>query len=238
MKRLHYIQHVPFETPGSIVDWANTSGVSLSSTRTFENEPMPDPDTFDILVVMGGPMGVHDDAKYGWLKAEKNLIESTVEADKPVLGICLGAQLLADVLGARVFQNSHKEIGWYSVTTTAENGSVHATGTLPREFTAFHWHGDMFDIPDGAKRIAASEACMNQGFAYHDRVIGLQFHLEVTGISLIAMAENGRHELIADKYVQTEGSVLRNREFISTNNKYMSRIMSNLAGDLCDDKAS
>lgn len=220
------------------MDWAKSNGVSLSSTRLYHDDPFPDTREFDLLVVMGGPMGVHDEAKYKWLKSEKDFIETAVKADKPVLGICLGAQLLADVLGSSVRKNTYNEIGWFPVTTTTENNSTDATRSLPREFTAFHWHGDMFEIPEEAKRIAVSEACENQGFAYHDRVIGLQFHLEVTENSLLEMVRNGRPELIEDKYVQTEQTVLANREHISTNNEYMSQIMTNLTRDLCDDTLS
>ena len=131
MKRLHYIQHVPFETPGSIIDWARTSGVALSSSHMYKDESFPDTGAFDLLVVMGGSMGVQDGAKYKWLKAEKDFIETALKADKPVLGICLGAQLLADVLGAGVRKNRDKEIGWFPVTTTTENASITATQFLP-----------------------------------------------------------------------------------------------------------
>ncbi len=238
MKRLHYIQHVPFETPGSILDWATTAGVTLTSTRMFKDEPLPRLESLDCIVVMGGPMGVNDITRFKWLKAEKNFIETAVKIGKPVLGICLGAQLLADVLGAGVRKNRYKEIGWFPLTTTKENESIAATQFLPKRFTAFHWHGDTFDIPEGARRIAISEACENQGFVYHDRVIALQFHLEVTEPSLIEMVNNGRNELITDRYVQGQLAILENREHIRTNNEFMSRIMTNLTRNLCGDPSS
>lgn len=238
IKRLHYIQHVPFETPGSIIGWANANSVSLSATHVYHDELFPDPDEFDLLVIMGGPMGIHDEAKYGWLKPEKDFINAAIEANKPVVGICLGAQLVANVLGASVRKNKYKEIGWYPVNVTMENGSIDVTRSLPRDFTAFHWHGDTFDLPTGAVRIASSEACRNQGFVYRHHVIGLQFHLEVTENALIEMVKNGRHELNVDQFVQPPQSIIDNREHISTNNEYMSRIMTNLAKDLCDNRSS
>lgn len=230
--RLHYIQHVPFETPGSILDWATTNGLPLSSTLVYEGKHFPAMDTFDMLVVMGGPMGADDEQEYDWLADEKSFIRDTIRGGKAVIGICLGAQLVASVLGSRISKNRNKEIGWYPVRTTRENTLVPATACLPREFTAFHWHGDTFDLPPDAVRIAASDGCDNQGFLLGDRILGLQFHLEVTERSLEAMVENGRHELVKEKFVQDESEILSGKEFIRTNNRLMSRLLTNIAGTL------
>lgn len=229
MKRLHYIQHAPFETPGSILEWSTAAGVTLSSTRLFNGESLPNPDSFDCLIVMGGPMGVHDGAKYRWLKAETSFIEASIKAGKIVVGICLGAQLVADVLGAGVRQNEQKEIGWFPITTTTENRSIPSTGFLPERLTVFHWHGDTFDIPSSSVRIAGSEGCANQGFVYGDRVVGLQFHLEVTPDTLAEMVKNGRHELVPGKYVQDERTIMEDNIHIGQNNKYIFRLLTNLS---------
>lgn len=232
MTRLHYIQHVPFETPGSILNWAAASGAQLSHTRLYDNEHLPNPDEFDLLVVMGGPMGVHDDGKYPWLSKEKAFIEKTLKARKGIMGICLGAQLMAYVLGSSVSKNRYKEIGWYPITTTLESKSVSATGFLPDCFNVLHWHGDTFDLPAGAVRIAVSEGCENQGFVYGDRVVGLQFHLEVTEQSLIEMVKNGKHELMKDKFVQDEEEIFKGKGYVRANNDYMSQILTNLVKSL------
>ncbi|HQT90529.1 MAG TPA: type 1 glutamine amidotransferase, partial [Candidatus Kryptobacter bacterium] len=209
-------------------EWARSKNVTLTSTKLFAKEKFPDPDEFDCLVVMGGPMGVHDEKEFPWMKEEKSFIENSIASQKRILGICLGAQLVADVLGSKVTRNAPKEIGWYPVATTPENSTLRSTGFLPDKFTAFHWHGDTFSLPPGAVRIAASERCENQGFVYGDRVIGLQFHLEVTGTSLAGLVESGRSELVADRFVQDERTILATREFIRPNNIRMARIMNNL----------
>ncbi len=228
MKKLHYIQHVPFESPGSIVDWAQKESVQISSTKLYKDELFPNTNAFDYLVVMGGPMGVNDEKTFPWLREEKIFIEKTIRTGKVVLGICLGAQLVAQVLGGDVTTNKYKEIGWYSIHTTRENKSLRATGFLPDNFTAFHWHGDTFALPAGAVKIAYSEGCENQGFVYDDKVIALQFHLEVTEELLGEMVKNGRSELVADRSVQDEAEILANREFMKSNNDHMSKILTNV----------
>ena len=187
---LHWLQHVPFEGLGTIEPWAETKGFELSCTRLFADEHLPDAGSFDGLVVMGGPMGTYDHGEHPWLIAEKEFIKAAIDAGKSVLGICLGAQLIADVLGARVYPGPQKEIGWFSIRRTEG-----APDIIPEKLTAFHWHGDTFEIPAGATRIASSTACINQGFVYNDRVIALQFHLETTSESMEALIEHCANEL-------------------------------------------
>ncbi len=185
--KLHYLQHVPFEGLGIIENWAVSNGFEISCTRLFADEKLPDIGSFDWLVVMGGPMGIYDHEAHPWLMAEKQLIKNTIDAGKTVLGICLGAQLIADVLGAKVYPGPQKEIGWFPL-----QGS---NPLLPETLTAFHWHGDTFEIPKGATHLASSAACKNQGFIYNGRVVGLQFHLETTPQSMEALIENCGDEL-------------------------------------------
>jgi GMP synthase-like glutamine amidotransferase len=141
-------------------------------------------------------MNISEEERYPWLAAEKRLLVDAIAAGERVLGICLGAQLLADVLGGSVTRNPEVEIGWFPVEPTAEAGVLPGFEHLPSHFTALHWHGDTFSIPAGAVRLAGSAACANQGFAWGDgRVIGLQFHLEETPESLALLVENAGHAL-------------------------------------------
>lgn len=175
---IHYLKHVPFEGLGSMENMFVKRGYSLSWTCMYEDQSLPSAHEIDALVVMGGPMGVGDDEEYPWLTLEKVLIESVIKREVPVLGICLGAQLIANVLGARVTKNVHEEIGWFPVKRT--KGLIDKrVENLPISFDALHWHGDTFDIPEGASNFLASEACANQGFAYGESTLALQFHLEM-----------------------------------------------------------
>ncbi|MDP1625470.1 MAG: type 1 glutamine amidotransferase [bacterium] len=204
--RAHYFQHVPFEGLGSIEPWLKSNGYELTTTRFFESADIPDPDAIDFLVVMGGPMSVNDEDKFQWLALEKKFVREVIDSGKPVLGICLGAQIIANAMGAKVFQNNVKEIGWFPINaTTGVNESVFS---FPPSETVFHWHGETFDLPSGAIRLAKSEGCENQAFQLGRRVIGLQFHLETTPTSAREIVSNCRDELVPAKYVQTEEEIL------------------------------
>ncbi len=132
-----------------------------------------------MLVVMGGPMGANDDARYRWMKGEKLFIELAIQKEKKVLGVCLGAQLIAHILGAKVYVNPQKEIGWFPIELNPPNVRHNPLNVLHQRTTVFHWHGDTFDLPKGAVHLARSRACENQAFAMGNNVIGLQFHLEM-----------------------------------------------------------
>lgn len=204
--RAHYFQHVPFEGLGSIESWFRRSGWRVSGTRFFEEWEPPPLEEFDLLVVMGGPMGVSDTREHPWLVEERHFIRGAVEAGKPVLGICLGAQLIAAALGAEVVPNPEKEIGWFPIRSTSAPGDDRFQ--FPGTFDAFHWHGDTFALPPGATRLAESDACRNQAFQVGDRVIGLQFHLETTPASARALVEHCGHELAGGRHVQSADEIL------------------------------
>ncbi len=205
MKRLHYIQHVPFETPGAILDWARSRGFEISHTRVFLDEPFPSASDFDFLVLMGGPMSVHDESQYPWLSEEKNFLKNILGEDEDrikILGICLGAQLLAETLGGEVYPNRYKEIGWFPIELT-QSGRAHPLfREWPRSFNVFHWHGETFSLPQGALHLAFSEACKNQAFLYEDRILALQFHLEVTPEIVSELLEKSASDLVPGPYVQ------------------------------------
>ena len=206
--RIHHLQHVPFEGLGSMESFFLKRGYQLSSTHFYLGNSLPAIAKFDWLIVMGGPMGVYDGIQFPWLKEEKTFIRESIEADKIVLGICLGAQLIAVALGAGVFKNQYREIGWFPIERKIHSDDSTLADIFPERPEVFHWHGDTFEIPKGAKLLASSKACRNQGFIFNDRVIGLQFHLETTPDSAAALIQNGRAELDGSQYVQSKAEML------------------------------
>jgi GMP synthase (glutamine-hydrolysing) len=196
---IHWLQHVPFEGLGCIEPWLNENARDISCTRLWAGDGFPDIGKTDGLIVMGGPMGIYDYEEYPWLAEEKAFIRQIINQNKPVLGICLGAQLIADVLGSNVWKNEHKEIGFFPVTGNPE----HEISNVWKTETVFHWHGDTFGIPEGAVRLASSEATENQAFVYKDHVLALQFHLETTAESLLALYENAQDEITDGPFIQT-----------------------------------
>ncbi|HSQ41893.1 MAG TPA: type 1 glutamine amidotransferase [Fibrobacteraceae bacterium] len=181
--RIHILQHVPFEGPAAIADWAQYRGHSLTTTRLFSpRDQLPPPNSMDMLVIMGGPMGVHDSTTYPWLTKEMDFVGRILTQGTKILGICLGAQILAYVLGAQVTRNSEREIGWFPIRTPSDIPKSFSQW-FPPEYTAFHWHGETFSIPAGAILLGSSAACRNQGFLWNKQALALQFHLETTSAS-------------------------------------------------------
>jgi GMP synthase-like glutamine amidotransferase len=199
--KAHVLQHVSFEDIGSIASWLKSQKVDLSYTRFFADDCLPDCDGLDLVIVLGGPMSANDEATLPWIRLEKEFIRSAIARDIPMIGICLGAQLIASALGARVYKNAHKEIGWFPIEATPR---VEDTFAFPRQCRVFHWHGETFELPSGAVRLAVSRGCKNQAFQFGRHVIGLQFHLETTPESVRNLVDNCRGELIPGEYVQTE----------------------------------
>ena len=204
--RAHYLQHVPFEGLGIIEPWLQAKGYDITSTRFYEPAKLPDWSDVDFLIVMGGPMSVNDESEFPWLVDEKQFIRSCIEQKKSVLGICLGAQLIASSMGARIYPNPAKEIGWFPVEGIPAP-DARSFGFPPSQ-EVFHWHGETFDLPSGAYHLARSEGCENQAFQFGSSVIGIQFHLEATPESVREIVSHCRSELIPSKYVQSE-SVIR-----------------------------
>jgi GMP synthase-like glutamine amidotransferase len=201
--RVHYLQHVLFEGLGCIEFWLQRQKAVVTRTRFFTGDFLPDPDPIDFVIAMGGPMSVNDESAFPWLKAEKRFLSRTMDLGIPVLGICLGAQLIAGALGARVFPNKDREIGWFPIQGVSNENAFR----FPPRCTVFHWHGETFDLPAGAIRLARSHACENQAFQLGKNVIGLQFHLESTPHSVDRLIEHCRDELTPDPCVQSESEI-------------------------------
>jgi GMP synthase-like glutamine amidotransferase len=206
--RVHTLQHVPFEGLAALAPALRAAGHEIATTRLYAGERLPDPDAFDWLVVLGGPMSVNDESRFAWLGPEKRLIERSLASGRAVLGICLGAQLLAAALGARVVRNAEREIGWFPVERVAGAESSRYGRALPPRALAFHWHGETFDLPAGAVHLARSAACEHQAFAYGERALGLQFHLETTAETAAALIEHCDEDLTPGPYVQPAKAIL------------------------------
>jgi GMP synthase-like glutamine amidotransferase len=210
--------------------WAKNNGHRVSRTLLFKGEEFPLLSDFDLLVIMGGPMGVHDESQYPWLKAEKKFMRQSIATGKMALGICLGAQLLADVLGASVAKNPQKEIGWFPVRLTPEARKAPVFRGIPDELMAFHWHGDTFEIPKGAVRIASSDACANQAFVL-GRIIGLQFHLESSKESIDRLVRNCGNELKPGGYVQSAETITSGMGYLEETGLSMGLLLDNIQAE-------
>ena len=202
---IHVFEHDPVEGPGTIAAWAEARGHTLVRTPVFSGTPLPQLTDVDFLIVMGGPMSVHEHRDHPWLPSEKRFLGEAIAGGKPVLGICLGAQLLADALGGKVFQNAEKEIGWFPIQIIDRAPPF---AHFPETLTVMHWHGDTFTLPDGARRVAESEACAQQAFVLGDRVVGLQFHLEMEQLEVADLSEALAADLVPGRYVQKREKLL------------------------------
>ncbi len=189
--------------------WFLGRGCAIASTHLYRGDPLPALADFDWLVVMGGGMSVNDERELPWLVPEKALVRSAIVAGKHVLGVCLGAQMIASALGARVYKNAVKEIGWWKLMREPGAAEHPLGAALPDGIEVFHWHGETFDLPAGAVRLARSEACLNQAIAVGPRVLGLQFHLETTEASARELIAGSAGDLVSPgPFVQTPEAML------------------------------
>lgn len=172
-------RHVPFESLGLIAPALESHGIGIDYADLYrDSAPLPDPRDYAALIFMGGPMSANDPLPY--LEQELRCIEQAVRRNQPVLGVCLGAQLIAKALGARVYRNPRKEIGWFQIELTADGVSDPLFAGAGARELVFHWHGETFDLPPGAVHLARSAVCSHQAYRVGHNVYGLQFHLEVT----------------------------------------------------------
>jgi GMP synthase-like glutamine amidotransferase len=228
--RIHCFMHVPFEGPGIIENWAHDKGHQMDYTRFYEKESLPEISEVELLVIMGGPMNAFDYQIHPWMEEEIAWVKRYMDAGKPLIGICLGAQIIAAALGVDVYPGKHKEIGWHNLQFLPSLGEFRIFGNLPDTRKVFHWHGDTFPIPAGALRIASSEAFPNQAFIHNKRTIALQFHLEVTLESVTGMVDNCRNELESGPYIQSEEEILKGAGFYDSNQPLMFRFLDYLSG--------
>ncbi len=195
--RVCILQHEPNEWIGSMSSWFNEKAYSLNTVLVYKNETLPTVDEFDWLIIMGGGMSVYEEHTFPWLALEKALIRQAVKADKKLLGICLGGQLIASALGADVYPGEQQEIGWFMVEKTNN-----AATWLPAKFKPLSWHGDRFDLPDDAVSFAKSAVTPHQGFCIGTTIWALQFHLEATEHSVKDFYAVSEKPMPEGEYVQ------------------------------------
>ena len=202
--RVLVLQHIACEPPGVFEDVLRERGATLLRVELDEGEPLPDPGAFDAIVAMGGPMSATDDDELPWLAGEKQLIAEAVHVDVPFFGVCLGVQLLAASLGARVYPGPEAEVGLLPVTLTEAALGDPVFAGLPHELVTLQWHGDTFDLPEDAVRLAGSPAYENQAFRYR-HAYGVQFHLEVSGEMAAEWAEVPAYAASLERTLGAEG---------------------------------
>jgi len=224
------MMNVHFEGPGYIADWMEHHAYSMQVWRLFENPSLPDIEDVDLLAVMGGPMNIYEEERYPYLAGEKELIHACIREHKHVLGICLGAQLIADALGEKVFKNREKEIGWFTMHPDGDNEDHEILSVFPVKFTPFHWHGETFDLPEGARLLGSSVACRNQGFLFGNHVLALQFHLEITPQIVEDLLEHASGDMTPDGYVQSSEEIRKGIEHCSANRVILFRLLDRFLG--------
>lgn len=226
--RIHFFEHAEIEGIGTFEDLLFERSWSSSHTRWDLGQAPPDPSQWDLLVVMGGPMNVYEDTLYPWLVQEKAYLDAVLAQKRHVLGVCLGAQLLAERLGGPVTRNEFTEIGWSEVRmepAVQEAGSLFEH--MPSLASVFQWHGDTFAIPPGAQPIGSTEACKNQGFT-KDNAVALQFHLELEPNALKGLIRAQPH--FRGPFVQKPDSFLANAAGFRANRDWLGGILDRIAG--------
>jgi len=227
--RIACLKHVEYEGPAYFPDWATRQGHVIEEFLVPESG-LPEAGDHARVIIIGGPMSVWETDRHPWLIEEKRLIAELLSSQTPVLGICLGAQLLAEQLGATVTPGEHKEIGWFDVDATEEARSTWLGDALPARFKSFMWHGDFFELPSSAVPVAANAAHDVQGFL-HGSNLGLQFHLEATPAWTRRLLQRDGHELVAGPFIQTGKEIASAPPgHYSVNNRLLDRVMDRWLG--------
>ena len=217
--RIHCFQHASYEKPGTIKEWADINGHSISYTLLFQDDhTFPGQEDFDVLLVMGGAMNVDEEDRFPWLINEKDFILQTIKTGKKCIGICLGAQLISNALSERVYSNEEKEIGIFPVSFTGHALELEFFRHLSNPYHVLHWHGDTFDLPDSAILIASTEVCRNQAYLVGKSILCFQFHFEMNPELLEAFIINDGYELEEKgRYIQSAEEIRKNAGLLNKN---------------------
>lgn len=241
--RWHCLQHLPDEGPGYAATWLAAHGHSLTFTRLFEPSPIfPALAEFDGLLILGGAMSVYAEDEFPWLAPEKAFLQTTLQAGKITLAICLGAQLVAQALGGEVRPNPEPEIGFWTVRFSAKALTHPLLRGWPDKATVLHWHADTFTVPPGAVRVGMSAGCAAQGYVWGDGIIGLQFHPEMTEEMVEKLINFENHEATEEaEFIQTAPqirsklkSVWKGRKLLETLLENMVKLHTHETADLTD----
>lgn len=226
---LYALQHVPFEGTAAVGRWAERHAIPVEPVPVYQGAALPDPDACQRIVVLGGPMNIHEEQSHPWLAEEKAFLRRAIDGGARVLGLCLGGQLLADCLGASVVPGPHKEIGWFPVRFSEAARAHPLFQGFPEALEVMHWHGDTFSLPPGCSRVAASPACPEQGYVHESgRVVGLQFHMEWDRAAVQALVEHCPEDLEPGPFVQEPATMLRDDAPFEAANAWMERLLDRL----------
>lgn len=209
------LQHVIFEGPGQIIDWARIHKHNVTVLHVTDDTPWPSLDCVDLLIILGGPMSANDEESFSWLSAEKQFIQTALHQNKAILGICLGAQLIAQCLGSRIYPSQEKEIGWFPVSRCPieiKSQNIDAYTGFPEQFVPLHWHGETFDLPPNATLLAKTDLCPHQAFQVGRKVIGLQFHLEANPESIALLAAHAATDIGAGSFQQPIETIIQQQD--------------------------
>jgi GMP synthase (glutamine-hydrolysing) len=233
MAKIYVLQHHPAENLGSIADALEGAALAWQYVHVNDGQPVPaSMKGAGGLIVMGGPMSVYQTDRYPWLRDEIRLIEDAAKSNLPVLGVCLGAQIVAAALGAKVDRNpAGKEIGWHPIRLHDSAKDDRLMRGLPATMTPFHWHGDIFELPPGALSLASSEKTPCQAFRHGDKTYGFQFHLEVTHESVAAMATAFAKELVREN-IPADRMIAQADEFLPALEKISDTVFSRWASPI------
>ena len=227
MEEVLVFQHDPFEDLGFFGEVLDQQGADYRVLRLFDGEmPAEEWEQIKALIILGGPMSVNEENEFPFLRWEKRIIRAAIDETVPMLGICLGAQLIAAELGARVFHGSVKEIGWSPISITPHGQVDSLLGYLPENATVFQWHGDGFDLPPGAIRLASSAHYGTQAFRLDKTIYGLQFHLEVTPPMILRWIEERSKDLALVPYVLPDKIMADTQSYAPTLKYYGQRFLT------------
>lgn len=231
--RLHLLEHDPIDMScTNMTRWAKERGHTVQHTYLCSNETLPDMDNFDWVMIMGGSPHAWEGEKHPWLALEKAFISDALERDKFILGVCFGAQLLAEALGGAVTPNRHREIGWHEVAVTTEGRDGFLFRNIQKRFMTFHWHSDHFSIPHGCIRLASSETTPNQAFIMEGKpVVGFQFHPEYSREMVTRFAHDSGHEWYPGPFVPGKDAILEQTRAMPDTYWLMAALLDNLANE-------
>ncbi len=225
---IHYFQHDHFEDLGFIADWATEHNFTTSVTRFDIKQEFPSHDEYDWLVVLGGKMGVYESDQYDWITPEIEFIRAAIQKGKIVIGICLGSQMVANALGAKVYKNTEPEMGFFPITFNSDARKDSIFKHFPAELNSMHMHFDIFDLPTGAICMASSEVTPCQAFRYGENVFALQFHFEVTEANAANFIQEITPEIVMGRLVQQPPEMLQNIGFCKFNNQVFAKMLNDI----------